>query len=151
VRGWTFHLNFRSCLVRASLTGTISWQDGPPMPGPIVVHVTKEDLVAMGKMIFSLDLPPASAPDVVTQELTVSIPGADPQVFKLGADQKTVEGLKAERDAQVALSLVDVDGAGNRSPAREQTATIADTIAPPQPGEIAVRITGEEPDPPAAA
>jgi hypothetical protein len=93
---------------------------------------------------FVLTLPTKSAVDVVKREVTVVVDGADPVVVELEGDALETGEFSGADGASVTGALVDVDDAGNRSPAREFTFALADTFAPPQPGEVGVRVTGEE-------
>lgn len=96
----------------------------------------------MNVILFDVTLPPASAPDVVRRELTVEINGV-PVVNELPADTLSMAGLQGPQGALVRLSLVDIDDAGNRSPESVLEATLLDTFAPPQPGQMGVTVTGE--------
>lgn len=96
-----------------------------------------------GMLKFVLMLPAKAAPDVVSRELVVSIDGQATTVV-LGADQVETAEMVGQDNASVTGSLVDVDDAGNRSPAREFSFTLLDTFPPAQPGEIGLKVTGED-------
>lgn len=93
---------------------------------------------------FVLTLPTKSATDVVSREVTVVVAGADPVVINLGGDAVETPEFSGEDGATVTGTLVDIDDAGNRSPAREFSFTLVDNLAPPQPGEVGVKVTAEE-------
>ena len=93
---------------------------------------------------FVLTLPTKSAVDVVKREVTVVVDGADPVVVELDGDALETGEFAGADGASVTGALVDVDDSGNRSPAREFTFALVDTFAPPQPGEVGVRVTAEE-------
>jgi len=61
----------------------------------------------------------------------------------LAGDALEAAGFECADNAEVFVSLVDIDDAGNRSAAREQTFTVTDTMAPPVPGTIGLEVTGE--------
>jgi hypothetical protein len=92
---------------------------------------------------FVLDLPVASASDVVSRLVKVQIADGVVSEFSLGAADVMTPELQGADGATVVGSLVDVDDAGNVSPAREFSFVLVDTIAPPQPGEIGLRVTSE--------
>lgn len=109
-------------------------------PGKIQIFVTGENDMAI---TFKVVLPPVSAPDVVARELSVKIGDAEPIVTELAADAINVDELQGPQDAEVEVSLVDIDDAGNRSEPSVATAVLADTFAPPKPGELGIELTGE--------
>jgi len=92
---------------------------------------------------FVVTLPLTGAVDVLSRELSVTV-GANPAVILNPAvgDTESQELSGNDSDA-IHLELVDVDDAGNRSAASVLDATLLDTLAPPQPGEMGIRITGE--------
>jgi hypothetical protein len=110
-------------------------------PGEVLFSLEREE----GKMlIFDVNLPPKSAPDVVRRLLTVKIGDSEPQVFELDGSEESKVGLRGERDAAIEISLVDVDGSGNQSLPSKATGVLFDTFPPPQPGMIGISIIGEE-------
>lgn len=114
-------------------------------PGPVQLVVTGETFMEQQKFLkFTLVLPPKAAPDVATRELTVKIGDNEASTSTLAGNESSVEGLEGLADAVVEVSLADVDGNGNRSPAVSGTFRLVDTIAPPVPGELALQVTGEE-------
>ena len=92
---------------------------------------------------FVVTLPPTGAADVLSRELSVTI-GANPAVILNPAvgDVESQELSGNDNDA-VHLELVDVDDAGNRSAASVLEVILLDTLVPPQPGEMGIRVTGE--------
>lgn len=112
----------------------------PKRPGMPRAILTRED---GNVLIYTLQLPPAGAPDVVTRELSVYVNGGEaPRDVVPASDGME---LSFYDDDAVRLVLVDVDDSGNRSepsPALEFVAT--DTIAPPAPGELGVTLAREE-------
>lgn len=94
-------------------------------------------------LTFILVLPGKSADDVVSRELTVSVGGADPVMVTLAGDTVNSQEMAGEQGAAISGSLVDIDDAGNRSPARDFSFTLQDTIAPPQPGDVGIVVTSE--------
>ena len=99
-----------------------------------------------GMLKFVLTLPTKSAADVVSRVLRVSI-GEDSQVLELAADAVETQEFECADNTKVFGTLTEVDDAGNVSEPREFSFEVVDTIAPPIPGEVGVRVTGESQDP----
>lgn len=95
-------------------------------------------------LVYSVSSGPAVDADVVRRELTVVVNGE--KVSQTDFTKESVEfgEIKVAQDSNVAVSLVDIDDAGNRS----QPATIefaaTDTIAPSAPGSLGVSLLREE-------
>lgn len=96
-----------------------------------------------GMLKFVLVLPPKGADDVVSRELTYTVGSVGPNMLLIAGDANETELLEGYEDEVVVGRLVDVDNAGNRSEPREFKFTLLDTIAPPQPGEVGVRVVSE--------
>lgn len=93
-------------------------------------------------LVYSAVLDAAVDSDVVSQEVTVDVAGV-PTVTSHPKEGATFEIRAADNDT-VTLTTVAIDDAGNRSEARVQSFVATDTIAPSQPGEIAVTLVREE-------
>lgn len=141
MKGYILDLKLKFACFKASLKGTVTFLNGPPMPGPITITLVSEDGTML---VYDVTLPAAGAADVVSRELTVTLGDGDATLIALPADCVLYPGLRVEQDTPVSLSLEDVDDAGNHSPARVLTFTAADTLAPPQPGEMGVTLVAEE-------
>jgi len=134
----TIQVNLKSWL--GTIKGTINVPDLPTLPNPLFLVITRK----VSRMLqFKLVLPAPTVSDVVSRELSVKVGEAEAVVKTVDAVTTEVDGFEGADNAAVAVSLIDVDDAGNRSPAREQTFTLADTIAPPQPGEIGLAVVSE--------
>lgn len=112
----------------------------PRLPGLLSIRVISEGV--NGMLNFSVLLPTPGATDVVKRELSVTI-GEEPTQTKELTTETEVTGFSGADNAQVSLSLVDIDDAGNRSPERSQTFVLVDSLAPPQPGEMGIRVDSE--------
>lgn len=110
--------------------------------GPLKIEVTGESEMSLK---FKVALPPITASDVVSGELSVKIDSGEPIVIATTKDQTEVEdGQLSGRDgATVELSYVLIDDAGNRSEPSVFVGQLTDTIAPPKPGELALAVTEE--------
>lgn len=93
---------------------------------------------------FVLSLPTAGAADVVARKLSVKIGEADVALIDLPADALETAELSGAEGSPVVGSLIDVDDAGNESTPSEFSFVLTDTIAPPQPGSVGLRVTAEE-------
>ena len=143
MKGFVLNLKLKCLCFRAKLTGTIEYVSGPPMPGALsLVVISQENSMLQFKLS---PLPPGSAPDVVTQEVSTTIAGGDPIVRTVPVAQTelTDPGFEGEENAAVDTSLVNIDGAGNRSPAHVQAFVLEDNQSPPEPGDIGLVVTGQ--------
>lgn len=113
-------------------------------PG-IVFPVFKDGEKNMLK--FYLSLPAKGASDVVARELLVSIAGAEPALYVLGANATQSIEFVGSDNSTVVGTLVDVDDAGNRSGASEFSFVLVDTIPPATPGAVGLVVTEEVADP----
>lgn len=109
-------------------------------PGLVFISLRQGD---DGMLKFVLVLPQAGASDVVSREVRLSVADVLYEVDLAGDVVETAE-FTGEDNAVVTGTLVDVDDAGNRSEAREFSFVLVDTVAPPQPGELSIKVTGEE-------
>ena len=109
-------------------------------PGHVFLVVRKEN----GMLSFVLVLPPPGAPDVVARRLSYQIGGKEPVVLDLDGLALETEELRASDNEPIVGSLVDIDDAGNQSEPRDFEFVIVDTIPPPQPGELGVRVVSED-------
>lgn len=141
MKGYLVNLKIRFPLVKALISGTIQFVNGPPMPGPITKTLISEDGLML---VYKLHLPVPGAADVVARELSVKIADADPVLFVLQPADVEFSPIKANAGEKVSGELVDVDDAGNRSEPRAFEFTAADTLAPPQPGEVTAELVAEE-------
>lgn len=115
-------------------------------PGLVFLSVRKEKVGDKIMSICKLRLPTPGAADVVARKLTISVAGGDPQQFDLPGDALESSEFEASQGDGIVGQLVDIDDASptpNESEPRTFELTVADTIAPPQPGEIAVVMVSE--------
>lgn len=81
--------------------------------------------------------------DVVSRLLTITVNGEDMGTVDVPVDATELSVFSAPQDADVTLTLVDVDDAGNKSEPAVYSFVATDTIAPAQPGGLGVTLTGE--------
>jgi hypothetical protein len=81
--------------------------------------------------------------DVVSRLLTITVNGEDMGTAEVPVDSTELSVFSAPQDADVTLTLVDVDDAGNKSEPAVYSFVAADTLAPAQPGGLGVTLTGE--------
>lgn len=113
-------------------------------PGLVFCRMVSEGLNGMSK--FALILPAPGAADVVSRELTISVNGGEPVTQTLPGSALESEAFDGNQGEIVTGNLVDIDDATptpNRSEPRTFEAELKDTIAPPQPGEVGVKMLEE--------
>lgn len=110
-------------------------------PGPILFIIAGEDQMT-DKIIFRVVLPNASADDVKTREITVDI-GGEVLCWVTDVVGPTAYEFTGPQDAQVCVTLVDIDDAGNRSEPASLTQQLTDNFAPPAPGAIGLELVKE--------
>ena len=113
-------------------------------PGLVFCRMVSEGLNGMSK--FALILPAPGAADVVSRELTISVNGGEPVTQTLPGSALESEQFDGNQGEIVTGSLVDIDDATptpNRSEPRTFEVELKDTIAPPQPGEVGVKMLEE--------
>lgn len=81
--------------------------------------------------------------DVVGRELVVSVNGdVKPTVYFAG-NTTELGSVTVPQNAEVVLTLTDVDDAGNRSEPTSLIFVALDTLPPSAPGSIGVTLVGE--------
>ncbi len=121
----------------------------PPQPGEVTLIFTKETTTVPNMILFNVPMPDLALPnDIATRKLHVVVQQADGEhVIDLEATATDTvienDDFKAVQDTDITGSLIDVDDAGNASPARTFTVTANDSFAPPEPGEFGPVMTGE--------
>jgi hypothetical protein len=111
---------------------------GPPTPVAPSVKFIEETFMPVHEFKYTFGLPAASAPDVAKFVVMVEVDGAVEQ-FELAATETTFARSFAP-GANVNITLVDVDSAGNASqPSTPLTFTVTDTVPPPTPGPLSIQ------------
>ena len=129
----------------AQLIALVQTNGTKKKPGPVLFIIAGEDPMA-DKILFRVVLPEPSAADVTTRELTVDIDGVT-QVLTLCVNDVNPLEFSGAQGAQVCVSLVDIDDAGNRSAAASMMPQqLTDNFAPPAPGDLGFEIIGESVD-----
>jgi hypothetical protein len=85
--------------------------------------------------------------DVVSRLLTVAVNGEERGSVSFAGNSTDLGTVDVPQDAEVTLTLVDVDDAGNASAPAEYTFVAADTIPPAQPGYFGVTLVAETTEP----
>jgi hypothetical protein len=97
-------------------------------------------------LTYTIVAAPVVDADVVNRLLTLVINGEDQGTAEFPASATELSVITVPQDANVVLTLVDVDDAGNKSTPAVVEFVAADTIAPAQPGAITVTLVGENTD-----
>jgi len=125
--------------------------DSPPAPGEGSIQFTGEETSLIGGISvdlikFKVSVPAEATADVVRRDVQVTL--ADGTVLDgsvPGRDAGLSGEFKGEQDSVVAVSVWNVDDAGNRSVTPSTfSATLLDTFEPPTPGEAGLVVSGEE-------
>jgi hypothetical protein len=95
-------------------------------------------------LVYTVSAGPAVDADVTGRQLTVVVNGEVLSTIELAGSATDLGEIKVEQNANVALSLVDIDDAGNRSQAAVLDFVATDTIPPAQPGLFGVTLAREE-------
>lgn len=110
-------------------------------PGVVFLVIRKE---VDNMLKFVLVVPPPAVSDVVSRRIFLQVGSGEPVQLTLTSTDTETPLLSGEEDDTVTGSLVDVDNAGNSSDPRDFSFVLVDTIAPPQPGELGLRVDSEE-------
>lgn len=103
-----------------------------------------------GMAKFSFTLPVPGAPDVPnggSREVVYSINDGPPSTMNLPGSAMETDPFDAQKGQFATGTLVDTDKSGNRSEPRTFNVELKDTISPPQPGEVGVRMVEDDPMP----
>jgi outer membrane biosynthesis protein TonB len=101
-------------------------------------------------LVYSLELPPLSAPDVKKRVVKISVDGEE-KLVEVHFTESNISLSPVKEGASVSLYLKDIDDAGNEGPWGEPVSFIAkDTLPPPAPGQVKVTLVSETPDEPPA-
>lgn len=97
-------------------------------------------------LVYSVTAAPSFDADVVTRQLAVTINGeASGMPVNFPPEATSFGEIVVPQDAQVVVTLVDIDDAGNVSEPAVLEFTAIDTIAPARPGEFGVTLVRETP------
>lgn len=95
-------------------------------------------------MRYGVSVAAPTAADVVSRVLTVIVDGSVQSETVFPGSATDLGEVRVPQDANVELSLVDVDDSDNRSEPATLTFVAADTIPPGRPGDLGVTLLGEE-------
>ncbi len=95
-------------------------------------------------LVYAVSALPPFARDVAERRLSCVVEGGEPTVTIHPADATALGEITVPRNAQVILSLVDVDDSGNTSAPAIYQFMARDTIAPPQPEGLSVTLIRDE-------
>jgi hypothetical protein len=136
------------CLVFWLLVVLHEWLalHGPSEPVGLTVVQIRSNVNMADVLTYRVSAGAPVDSDVVSRILSVTVNGEE----KGSTSYPVSEDLGVvvvPQDAVVKLSLVDVDDAGNVSPAAEYEFTAVDTLPPAQPGFLGVTLVSESPAP----
>ena len=95
---------------------------------------------------FVITLPPTRAADVVQRELKITIGDQTEQTVHPELTAAETQEFSGNDNDAVHAELVDIDDATppNRSEPSVLDGVLTDTVAPPQPGQMGIRVTRED-------
>lgn len=125
-----------------SLERTLSRLITPRAPQGVQVKLVGENPMAGTLQYQITPAPLAEGTDVITRRLTALVNGETREPIDIGPGGE-FPLFEVPQDAEVELSLVDIDDAGNASPATTVNFTAKDTIAPEAPAGVTVSLVGE--------
>lgn len=109
----------------------------------LFVNLIGENKMA-NTLVYGISAGSAGANDVAERRLQITIDNVVVENRVYTGETVDLGELYVPQDSDVALSLVDVDDAGNMSPPAIYVFKATDTIAPPVPGSFGVNIVREE-------
>jgi hypothetical protein len=113
------------------------------VPTGFQVFLLKGEIMA-NVLTYSVSAAAPVDADVVARLLTLVVNGEEQGTAELPASATdSLSIFSVPQDAEVVLTLVDVDDAGNKSEPAVLTFTAVDTIAPAQPGSFGVTLVSE--------
>jgi hypothetical protein len=95
-------------------------------------------------LVYSVSAAPPVDSDVVERRFTVDVEDGESTTTTYEPTTVDFGEIKVPRDAEVTLSLVDVDGSGNVSEPATFAFVALDTIPPARPGEFGVTLVRQE-------
>lgn len=120
------------------------------VPRLSVVQIRRDYMADV--LTYRVSAPVSVSKDVVNRLLTLSVNGKDEGIATLPGNATELSVFSVPQNAEVVLTLVDVDDAGNKSEAATLSFVAVDTIPPAAPGGLGVTLVGEthvEPETPA--
>lgn len=96
------------------------------------------------EMVYGVTAGVAGAADVVERRMTVEVDGTVVETKTFAGDVVDLGELKVAQNANIVLTLVDVDDVGNVSQPTSCVFVATDTVAPPAPGNFGVAVLREE-------
>lgn len=139
VTGWLFHTYTYWITFRRRLP--------PPRPGVVSIHVAAED-ETMLTFVVAMPAQTEQEFDVVSRKLEIIVGGATLEPQEIPVATVEVGPFQGQQGDAVVIRCWNVDDAGNVSETASLfEATLLDTFAPPAPGQLGIRVTGEQPDP----
>jgi len=118
----------------------------PAKPGVCSIRVADEDDLMLQ---FFVDLPAKTADefDVVSRKVEIEVGGVLLEPHLVPVETLEIGPFQGQQDMNVKVRCWNVDDAGNTSEtASEFDGILLDTFAPPAPGQLGIRVTGETPD-----
>lgn len=115
-----------------------------PIPAPVGLFVNQIEGNSMADMLtYEIVVAAPAVSDVVSREVTVVVDGQYSEPVSHAPTAVNLGQITVPQDAEVIVSVTDVDDAGNRSEPATLVFTAIDTVPPPVPGGVSVVLVGE--------
>jgi hypothetical protein len=134
---------FTVCLLFFVLVQLLCFDSGKILPQPslFLKQLGRDQMVDTLTYVVTANAPTDA--DVVQRELIVTINGEVKATTVFPGSAVDLGVVTAPQDADVKLTLIDVDDVGNKSLPAEFYFTAVDTIPPNAPGGFTVTLVGE--------
>ncbi|MCU0871475.1 MAG: hypothetical protein MUE50_03945 [Pirellulaceae bacterium] len=151
-RAWKFGVRDEGWILRKRWYWiTFRRRVSPPCPGPVTIRVAVEDS-EMLTFFVDLQLKTEAEFDVVKRIVRVSVAGVPVDAVEVPVEMLEVGPFNGQQGDAVSVECFNVDDAGNVSETGSTLeAVLQDTFAPPAPGQIGLRVVGENADAPPPA
>jgi hypothetical protein len=133
-------------LVLVMLAELVAFFNAPARPVGLVVFQIRSNSTMADVLVYRVSVGPVVDADVVERRLTVTVNGEtkDDSYQSYSADTTDLGEISVPQGANVLLTFVDVDDAGNRSEPASFEFVASDTLPPAQPSALGVTLVREE-------
>ena len=129
-------------LVVMLLDSVTNQQPGKP-DGLVLEQIGRKQIMA-DLLTYAVSAAASTAADAVSREVSLVINGAEPVVTVFAPTDTDLGQVTVPQNAEVSISVVDIDDAGNRSEPAVLSFTALDTLPPPAPGAVSVVLVSED-------
>lgn len=142
-------LKAKEVLVQEELLRLLRRQCRPARPTGLVHQLVRETEGMADILTYSVNCDAPADPDVESRKIKVEVNGEVKREDTVGSAVTDFGYVEVEQNANVKISISDVDDGGNESAPLVAEFVAVDTIAPPTPTGMQVVLTAEREAPPA--